>query len=603
MFFLFTHECQKQFKVPRFARVRKKSASMGRRNRPRLVMLLIALIAATGGANVWTVNAQVEDTATPALAEFDFNPKTIDVSPGPQTVTVTLRITDDLSGFEFGNFIFISPSGQQISSAGYNAQHRVSGNSLDGVYQVSTTIPQFSEAGTWRLIQVFLRDQVGNSAVLSQSDLISRGFPTELVVNGGPDLASPDLVEFSFNPTSIDVSAGAQSLTLNLRITDTLSGFEFGNFIFLSPSGNQIISGGYDASSRVSGDSHDGVYQVSSSVPQFSEAGNWRVIQVFLRDSVGNSTVLSESDVSSRGFPTQLQVVSDPQDITSPSLTQFSFTPATIDTSAAPQSVTLTLRITDDVSGFEFGNFIYLSPSGQQVNSGGYNSAHRISGTAFDGVYEITTTFPQFSEVGTWHVIQVFLRDAVGNSVILNETDLVTRGFPATLTIAQSCTQLTALGPAQVWLGLKNSDDVGTRFDLRAEVLRNGMVIGSGQLDSVPGGSSGFNNAVLRTINPALFTPINVCPGDTLSLKLSVRIAANVAGHRSGTARLWFNDSAANSQFSTTIGGAISSNFLLDGFGLGSVAGSGPKKTIDVFVDRAVGGNPFKPFGVWSKTF
>jgi hypothetical protein len=552
---------------------------------------------------VWTVNAQVEDTAAPALAEFDFNPKTIDVSSGPQTVTLTLRITDDLSGFEFGSFIFISPSGQQISSAGFNAQHRISGNSLDGVYQLSTTIPQFSEAGTWRVIQLFLRDSVGNSAVFSQSDLISRGFPTELVVNGGPDLASPDLVEFSFNPTSIDVSAGAQNLTLTLRITDALSGFEFGSFIFMSPSGNQIISGGYNFAHRVSGDSHDGVYQVTASVPQFSEAGTWRVLQMFLRDAVGNSTVLSESDVSSRGFPTQLQVISDPQDITAPSLTQFSFTPATIDTSTAPQSVTITLRITDDVSGFEFGSFIFMSPSGQQINSGGYNFAHRISGNALDGVYEITTTFPQFSEIGAWRVLQLFLRDAVGNSAVFNDSDLSTRGFPTTLTIAKTCNQLTALGPAQLWLGLKNSDDVGAKFDLRAEVLRNGVVIGSGQLDGVPGGSSGFNNAVLRTTNLALAVPVDVCPGDTLSLKLSVRIAANVAGHRSGTARLWFNDSAANSQFSTTIGDTTTSNFLLDGFGLGSVAGSGPKKTIDVFVDRAVGGNPFKPFGAWTKTF
>ena len=141
---------------------------MKRLNRLRLVVHLIALIAVTGGAGVRIVNAQVEDTAAPALTEFDFNPKTIDVSAGPQTVTVTVRITDDLSGFEFGNFIFLSPSGQQVSSAGYNAQNRVSGNSLDGVYQASTAIPQFSEAGTWRVIQVFLRDQVGNSVVLSQ---------------------------------------------------------------------------------------------------------------------------------------------------------------------------------------------------------------------------------------------------------------------------------------------------------------------------------------------------------------------------------------------------------------------------------------------------
>lgn len=163
--------------------------------------------------------------------------------------------------------------------------------------------------------------------------------------------------------------------------------------------------------------------------------------------------------------------------------------------------------------------------------------------------------------------------------------------------------QLTAAGPANIWLGLKNSDDVGTKFDLLAEVLKNGSLVVSGQLNGVPGGSSGFNNAILRTINLALPSPASIGPGDTLSIRLSVRIAVDVTGHRSGTARLWFNDSAANSRFGATLGGVAGDYFLTDGFTLGAGAGTGPRKTIDVFVDRAVNGNPFKPFGTWSKTF
>jgi hypothetical protein len=171
-----------------------------------------------------------------------------------------------------------------------------------------------------------------------------------------------------------------------------------------------------------------------------------------------------------------------------------------------------------------------------------------------------------------------------------------------TLNVTVTRTQLTALSPANVWVGLKNSDDVGTKFDLLVEVFKNETLIGSGQLNGVNGGSSGFNNAILNTIDLGLPAPVDVCPGDILKIKLSVRIAAN-SGHRSGTARLWFNDAAANSSFGVTIGGLTNDHFLLDGFTLGTVAGGGPKKTIDVFVDRAVGGNPFNPFGTWSKTF
>jgi hypothetical protein len=159
---------------------------------------------------------------------------------------------------------------------------------------------------------------------------------------------------------------------------------------------------------------------------------------------------------------------------------------------------------------------------------------------------------------------------------------------------------LTLLGPASVWLGLKNSDDVGTRFDVLAEVLKNGSVVGSGQIWNVPGGSSGFNNAILRNIPMTLSGSVPVASGDTVSIRISVRIGAT--GHRSGTARLWYNDAAANTRFSATFG--ESDEYYL----LGTppltlskeVAGPGPKKTIDVKVDRAVGGNPFKPFGTWS---
>ena len=170
---------------------------------------------------------------------------------------------------------------------------------------------------------------------------------------------------------------------------------------------------------------------------------------------------------------------------------------------------------------------------------------------------------------------------------------------------AIEATPLTSAGPAEVWLGLKNSDDVGTKFDLLAEVLHNGNVIATGQLNSVPGGSSGFNNAALRGINLVLTSPLYLNPGEILSLKLSVRIATAVSGHRSGTARLWFNDAAANSRLTVTVDGAQVEFYLVGSSAAtyslqGGETGAGPRKTIDVFVDKAVGGNPFKPLGTWS---
>jgi hypothetical protein len=70
-----------------------------------VIFIFFTLILSTN------TNAQVHDTTRPQLLSFSFNPTTVDVSSSPQTVTFTMRITDDLSGFSYGSFLLSSPSG------------------------------------------------------------------------------------------------------------------------------------------------------------------------------------------------------------------------------------------------------------------------------------------------------------------------------------------------------------------------------------------------------------------------------------------------------------------------------------------------------------
>ena len=77
---------------------------------------------------------------------------------------------------------------------------------------------------------------------------------------------------------------------------------------------------------------------------------------------------------------------------------------------------------------------------------------------------------------------------------VVNATDAVGNASSTAVTYDVRRT-LTAVGPAKVWIGLKNSDDVGLRLDLRAELLVNGTVAASGTFNNVSSGSSGFNNA------------------------------------------------------------------------------------------------------------
>jgi hypothetical protein len=166
---------------------------------------------------------------------------------------------------------------------------------------------------------------------------------------------------------------------------------------------------------------------------------------------------------------------------------------------------------------------------------------------------------------------------------------------------------LTELSPANVWVGLANSDDVGIRFDLFANVYINGAVVGSGHLDSVAAGSSGFNNAKLNPIPLVLPSPVGIGLGDTLSIQVYARNACLGSGHNSGRARLWYNGKAidtgatrdAGSRFDATIGGSTSNYFLRSAFALSTTAGAAQTSR-----DVSVGGKcgPFVSFGTWTKT-
>lgn len=168
------------------------------------------------------------------------------------------------------------------------------------------------------------------------------------------------------------------------------------------------------------------------------------------------------------------------------------------------------------------------------------------------------------------------------------------------LTTASPSRQLTTLNPAKIWIGLKNSDDVGVKFDLKAEVYANDVLVSSGETDSVVAGSSGFNNAKLDTISFDSFTPVDFPSGTSLSMKLYVRNACSGSGHNSGTSRLWYNDSVANSQFGATINAVANNYYLVNNSLLNLSVGSGPRKTIDV--QSGAKCSAFKPFGTWTIT-
>jgi predicted extracellular nuclease len=171
---------------------------------------------------------------------------------------------------------------------------------------------------------------------------------------------------------------------------------------------------------------------------------------------------------------------------------------------------------------------------------------------------------------------------------------------------------LTSVGPAKLWVGLKNSDAVGLRLDVLAELLVNDVVVATGVVTNVAAGSSGFNNALHHSIPMSIVGGTAEVPfGASVALRASVRRTCFGTGHNSGTPRLWFNgqpvDSGAQrdagSRVAATIGATAGTYFLRSGSVLSTTSGS-PKQSVDISVNSnmACPARPYSLFGTWTTT-
>ena len=120
---------------------------------------------------------------------------------------------------------------------------------------------------------------------------------------------------------------------------------------------------------------------------------------------------------------------------------------------------------------------------------------------------------------------------------------------------------LVSLSDLHVWLGLKNSDDQGTYFDLRVEAYKNSTLLASGQSLCITGITRNAANAKEVTLSFDPFTAATFNgTSDVLKLKVLTRVGTDASGgscggHNSAVGlRLYFDAVARNSRFVATQG-------------------------------------------------
>jgi hypothetical protein len=283
-------------------------------------------LQALGFSTDLNVLSEPSDTEAPTVESISISPSSIDVSAGPQTVTIELHLKDDVSGVQFVHpgfggevVIFDSPSGGQWASIPTRHITRISGNPNDGIWQGTVTIPQYSETGIWKIAEVSVLDAVFLFRTLSTTDLQALGFPTDLHVSSNPsDILPPELTDLMYHPMMINTQTGSQQVTIELDLTDNLSGVDFslwpgysniGGLRFVSPTANQIQQANWPDFNLISGSPFNGTWQAIINFPQFCEGGKWQISWIYFCDATRNCVRLITADLQATGFPTELIVV------------------------------------------------------------------------------------------------------------------------------------------------------------------------------------------------------------------------------------------------------------------------------------------------------
>jgi len=130
-------------------------------------------------------------------------------------------------------------------------------------------------------------------------------------------------------------------------------------------------------------------------------------------------------------FPIANSLAAESSDTTGPTLTGFSFSPSSLDTTNGPADLTVTIEATDDLSGLRSSEFWALVVFKPHASSG-------IGNTISDPASTTTIVqFHEYSRVGMWHVAFVELADNANNVRIYTEADLQALGFPTTLRLTR----------------------------------------------------------------------------------------------------------------------------------------------------------------------
>ena len=391
---------------------------------------VVALSAGPAAAapvnNCWS-----HDNGDPVLAGLSATPDPVDVTGGDAPLTLAVEASDtggpgQPSGVHSVTVVLGSASRPRVSTGQVRLQPATGDQ-----WEATTTLPEATAAGTWKVHEVSLVDDAGNRTFLGYDDLVHEGFQSTIEVESDTDLTKPRLTALELTPDAVDTTAGPARVVVEARALDPQTGVRAVN-VFARPAHHPNM-GSVVARLRPDTAGAD-TWRGRLRVPAYVRDDRWRITTVAVVNGIGNVALPGFGDLDGAGFERGFDVTSG-DDSGLPALGAFDRSPATLDVRSARGEVELSVDATDSRSGVDEVTALLVPPGSNTRARTLVSWLDRTGGTAQDGTWSGTVAVPRCSAVAGTYRISLLLADARTNSRRIGPHRLQALGLPSTVVV------------------------------------------------------------------------------------------------------------------------------------------------------------------------
>jgi hypothetical protein len=358
-----------------------------------------------------------EDITAPTLNNIFLSKAEVDFM---DTISVTVKATDSVSGISNGYILFTNNSGQTL-----NISLQVID---DETLQGDIAISQYTGSGTYYIESMSLSDKAGNWKYLvgksySLYDFVSENYPEEILSDEfqgisftvdnaiTEDVGVPELIDIKLNKTNVKAQ---DVIVISVEAKDAISGLEEGYIYFVNETTGKKMRVNLIVSS-------ENTLQGELSISQYTGSGNYYIEDISISDKAGNwkhlfGTSYSLYDFILKNYPDEilsenLQTIKftvnnqELEDNVAPELIDIAFDKSDVETL---DTIKVTIEAKDNNSGLS-GGYIYLinKDTGKTINTTLYVSDENM----LQGDLKLT----QYTGSGSYIIESIALSDKADN--------------------------------------------------------------------------------------------------------------------------------------------------------------------------------------------